>query len=89
MSEPIIEVTKEMFEHALGHKMSDEEWTHIINRNRDDYFPSAEVAIPEYFEPQVPCRQFETRSCVDLSLDDTKRHRRAICPAGKCTRFPD
>lgn len=89
MSEPITEISRETFEKAIGHKLSDEEWSYIVNRNRDDYFPSAAVAIPEYFEPQVPCRQFETRACVDLSLDDTTRYRRELCPKGECVRFPN
>jgi hypothetical protein len=83
-----IKITKEDFETALGYKISDAEWEAVVSRNKADYFPSASVAIPTYFEPQVPCRNFETRPCVDLSLDEETTYRRYICPEGECVRYP-
>ena len=82
-------ITKEAFEAALGYKIPDAHWDTIINRNRADYFPTARDAVPINFEPVVPCQYFETRPCVDLSLDEKTTYRKERCDVGKCVRFPE
>lgn len=52
------------------------------------YFENVKEAIPEAFEPINPCRQMETRPCVDLTEDVSKRFRKEPCPPGKCRRHP-
>lgn len=54
-----------------------------------DYLKPGEESHIGPFEPVNPCRMFETRACVDLSLDDDMRYRATPCDAGMCTRFPN
>lgn len=54
-----------------------------------EYFETAREAVPEQFEPVVPCRQFETRPCVDIPTEENNRFRTIPCKPGECTRFPN
>jgi hypothetical protein len=53
-----------------------------------EYFDTPSEAMYQYFDPRVPCRQFDTRACVDLNMDDSKRFRKTPCEPKMCVRFP-
>lgn len=57
------------------------------NQGGAEHFASALEAIPKIFEPKVPCRIMETRACVDLAVDESKKFRKTECPKGHCVRF--
>lgn len=52
------------------------------------FYNNAFEAMDEPFEPKTPCRQFETRPCVELSEDESQRFRVEACKPGECVRFP-
>lgn len=53
------------------------------------YWSTARDAMIGPFEPETPCRQFETRPCVELSMDEGQRYRVVQCAPGGCRRFPN
>lgn len=53
------------------------------------YWKSGSDAMVAPFEPRTPCRQFETRPCVDLSEDVSMRYRVLPCKPSLCRRFPN
>jgi hypothetical protein len=53
------------------------------------YWSTPADAMIAPFEPETPCRQFETRPCVELSEDEGQRYRVMQCAPGGCRRFPN
>lgn len=50
------------------------------------YYDGAADAMHAPFEPKTPCRNFETRPCVQLTVDGRKQFRTSECTAHHCAR---
>jgi hypothetical protein len=57
--------------------------------NDEEFFASKDEVMNGPFDPKVPCRHMETRSCVvvDPAPEQLTGYRAKPCPPGECGRF--
>ena len=53
------------------------------------FYAGAADAMNAPFEPKTPCRNMETRPCVFLTMNDSKRYLVNECLPHHCTRHED
>lgn len=102
-SEPTISLTKEQFLEEIvrvfgpqedymldvaGMIFDDRVRTGRATLKLEVYYEDAATAFNAPMEPATPCREMETRACVDLTNDESSMYRVYPCRPKMCTRHP-